>query len=386
MAKAIAANGLTFLIVFLFFVGSVILWIRAQYQNDGPLTEAICLVVERGSTMDRVGQFLNAQGAISSELIFRLGADYSGKTNQLKAGSFIVEPNASMQRIVADITGSGASSCSTEVVYRIGISQLVVEIRQLDLLDRQYQILARINLPNEEIPETLLNQQTKPGVRFRIALAEGVTSWQVAESLKQIDILTGDIPELPQEGSLAPASYDVIRGDDRRILLTQIQNEQMSRIVDAWQKRSKDSPLSTQEDMVNLASIIEKEAGLSKERKKIASVFVNRLLRGMRLQSDPTVIYGITQGKGVLGRGLRRSELNEKTPWNTYRVDGLPLTPISNPSLESLIAAVNPDDTTYFYFVADGTGGHAFSETLDEHNQNVARWRQIEAERKKVNN
>ena len=374
------------LIVFLFFVGSVILWIRAQYQNDGPLTEAICLVVERGSTMDRVGQFLNAQGAISSELIFRLGADYSGKTNQLKAGSFIVEPNASMQRIVADITGSGASSCSTEVVYRIGISQLVVEIRQLDLLDRQYQILARINLPNEEIPETLLNQQTKPGVRFRIALAEGVTSWQVAESLKQIDILTGDIPELPQEGSLAPASYDVIRGDDRRILLTQIQNEQMSRIVDAWQKRSKDSPLSTQEDMVNLASIIEKEAGLSKERKKIASVFVNRLLRGMRLQSDPTVIYGITQGKGVLGRGLRRSELNEKTPWNTYRVDGLPLTPISNPSLESLIAAVNPDDTTYFYFVADGTGGHAFSETLDEHNQNVARWRQIEAERKKVNN
>ena len=386
MSKAIAANGLTFLIVTLFFLGSSILWIRAQYQNDGPLTQPICLVVERGSTIDRVGQLLIAQDAIASEFIFRIGADYSGKISQLKAGSFIVEPRASMQRIVDDITGVGASTCSTDIVYRVGISQLIAEIRQFDLSDRQYRVSSRISFPTGEISETLIEEQTKPGVRFRITLAEGVTSWQVTESLKQIDILTGDILEIPQEGSLAPASYDVIRGDDRLALLAQMQKEQMLRIADAWQKRSQDSPLRAEEDMLNLASIIEKEAGLSEERTKVASVFINRLRRGMRLQSDPTVIYGITQGKGVLGRGLRRSELNKKTPWNTYRVNGLPLTPISNPGLESLIAAVNPDETTYLYFVADGTGGHAFAETLEEHNQNVAQWRQIEAERQKVDN
>ena len=133
--------------------------------------------------------------------------------------------------------------------------------------------------------------------------------------------------------------------------------------------------------MLTLASIIEKETGVAEERRQVASVFINRLNQGMKLQTDPTVIYGVTRGEGVLGRGLRRSELRRETPWNTYVIDGLPPTPIANPGLASLRAAVDPDETPYIFFVADGTGGHAFAVTLAEHNANVARWRQIEAER-----
>ena len=133
--------------------------------------------------------------------------------------------------------------------------------------------------------------------------------------------------------------------------------------------------------MLTLASIIEKETGVAEERRQVASVFTNRLNQGMKLQTDPTVIYGVTRGEGVLGRGLRRSELRRETPWNTYVIDGLPPTPIANPGLASLRAAVDPDETPYIFFVADGTGGHAFAVTLAEHNANVARWRQIEAER-----
>ena len=140
-------------------------------------------------------------------------------------------------------------------------------------------------------------------------------------------------------------------------------------------------PIESAEDLLILASIIEKETGVAEERRQVASVFVNRLNQGMRLQTDPTVIYGITQGEGVLGRGLRRSELRRETPWNTYVISGLPPTPIANPGRASLMAAAQPDESDYIFFVADGTGGHAFAVTLAEHNENVARWRQIEAER-----
>ena len=149
----------------------------------------------------------------------------------------------------------------------------------------------------------------------------------------------------------------------------------------AWEARDAELPLESPEDLLILASIIEKETGVAEERRQVASVFVNRLNRGMRLQTDPTVIYGITKGQGVLGRGLRRSELRAATPWNTYVIQGLPPTPIANPGRESLMAAAQPDTTNFVFFVADGTGGHAFAETLDEHNRNVARWREIEAER-----
>jgi UPF0755 protein len=151
-------------------------------------------------------------------------------------------------------------------------------------------------------------------------------------------------------------------------------------VAEAWADRVEGLPVETPEELVILASIIEKETGVPEERGQVASVFVNRLNRGMRLQTDPTVIYGVTKGRGVLGRGLRQSELRAATPWNTYVIEGLPPTPIANPGLASLQAAAQPLETPYIFFVADGTGGHAFAETLAEHNRNVAEWRRIEAE------
>jgi UPF0755 protein len=148
-----------------------------------------------------------------------------------------------------------------------------------------------------------------------------------------------------------------------------------------WATRAEGLPYDTPEEALIMASIVEKETGIADERKQVASVFVNRMRQGMRLQTDPTVIYGVTRGEGVLGRGLRQSELRRETPWNTYVIDGLPPTPIANPGRLSIEAALNPDTTEYFYFVADGTGGHAFGRTLEEHNTNVARWREIEAQR-----
>jgi UPF0755 protein len=196
-----------------------------------------------------------------------------------------------------------------------------------------------------------------------------------------MDILEGDPGERPPEGMLAPDSYEVTPGDERAAILAEMQERQVLRINAAWEGRSADAAVETPEEMLILASIIEKETGVAEERGQVASVFTNRLKRGMRLQTDPTVIYGVTQGEGVLGRGLRQSELRRVTPWNTYVIEGLPPTPIANPGFASLEAAVNPDETDYLFFVADGTGGHAFAETLAEHNRNVVKWRQIEAER-----
>ena len=162
-----------------------------------------------------------------------------------------------------------------------------------------------------------------------------------------------------------------------------MEENQAQILAELWQARAEGLPFDTPEEAMVLASIVEKETGVPEERRQVASVFVNRLERGIRLQTDPTVIYGVTNGQGALGRGLRQSELRRETPYNTYVIDGLPPTPIANPGRASIEAALNPDATDYLYFVADGTGGHAFAETLAEHNENVARWRAIEAERAK---
>jgi UPF0755 protein len=160
-----------------------------------------------------------------------------------------------------------------------------------------------------------------------------------------------------------------------------MEDAQSIRLQEAWENRADDAPVETPEEALILASIIEKETGVAEERPLVASVFANRLRQGIKLQTDPTVIYGITKGEGVLGRGIRQSELRRETPWNTYVIDGLPPTPIANPGKAAIEAALNPDESDYIFFVADGTGGHAFAVTLDEHNANVARWRKIEAER-----
>lgn len=175
-------------------------------------------------------------------------------------------------------------------------------------------------------------------------------------------------------------------GDTRESVIARMEDAQAVLLNAAWEARADGVPLNSPEELLILASIIEKETGVPEERRQVASVFANRLDRGMRLQTDPTVIYGITKGVGVLGRGLRQSELRGPTPWNTYVIEGLPPTPIANPGRASLEAAADPDETPYIFFVADGTGGHAFAETLAEHNANVAEWRKIEAERANSDN
>ncbi len=169
-------------------------------------------------------------------------------------------------------------------------------------------------------------------------------------------------------------------GYSRSELLSEMAKRQENILSTAWEERPLGLPYASPEEALIMASIVEKETAVAEERETVASVFVNRLETGMRLQTDPTVIYGVTRGEGVLDRGLRRSELDRETPWNTYQIDGLPPTPIANPGRAAIRAALNPAQTDYYFFVADGTGGHAFAETLEEHNANVARWREIEAE------
>ncbi|WP_425083018.1 endolytic transglycosylase MltG [Ruegeria profundi] len=385
MWRAIASNALTILVVGLFLVGGLILWGQTQYQSEGPLETAICLRVESGSNMTRVSRELEDQGAITNATIFRMAADYTDRAQQLKAGSFLVREGASMEQIIYEITSSGASTCGSEIEYRIGVTRAQTRVRELNPATLEFDEIAEFDMAEEETPAAYQEKRQEADTRYRVSLAEGVTSWQVVEALKGFEALSGEIAEIPAEGSLAPDSYDVAAGQDRNEILKAMQDKQQLRINAAWENRQDGLPLESPEEMLILASIIEKETGVPGERGQVASVFVNRLNQGMRLQTDPTVIYGVTKGQGTLGRGLRRSELNRPTPWNTYQIDGLPPTPIANPGLASLEAAVAPDNTDYVFFVADGTGGHAFAETLQEHNRNVAKWREIEAERNSGN-
>ncbi|MCG7521281.1 endolytic transglycosylase MltG [Ruegeria sp. Ofav3-42] len=386
MFRALASNALTLLIVGLFLMGGLILWGQSQYKAEGPLETAMCLQVKSGSNMTKVSRELEDQGAISNATIFRMGADYTDKAQQLKAGSFLVREGASMEQIIDEITSSGASTCGSEIEYRIGVTRIQTRVRELDPATLEFVEIASFDATDEDIPAEYTEKRGDADTRYRVSVAEGVTSWQVAEGLKGIDTLTGEIGEIPAEGMLAPDSYELAPGDDRAAILQAMQDKQQLRVNAVWESRQDDLPISSPEEMLILASIIEKETGVPHERGQVASVFVNRLEQGMKLQTDPTVIYGVTKGQGTLGRGLRRSELRRATPWNTYVIDGLPPTPIANPGLASLEAAVAPEDTNFVFFVADGTGGHAFAETLQEHNRNVAKWREIEAERQSSGN
>tara|TARA_R110002074_G_scaffold8175_16_gene34225 strand:+ start:5601 stop:6785 length:1185 start_codon:yes stop_codon:yes gene_type:complete len=381
MWRHIASNAVTFLMVGLFLLGGVILWGKSEYTAEGPLEQAICLQVERGSNMRKVSRNLEEQGAVTSAAIFRMGADYTDKTGALKAGSFLVQRGTSMSEIVDVVTKGGASTCGTEVVYRIGINRVSVQVRELDPVTNRFEERAEFTPGADDVPAVYSEMKEKADTRYRIALAEGVTSWQVTEALKGMDVLEGAVAAVPAEGALAPDSYEVRPGDDRSAILAQMQAAQEVLLAAAWEARAPGLPIGSPEELMVLASIVEKETGVPEERGQVAAVFVNRLNQNMRLQTDPTVIYGITKGEGVLGRGLRQSELRKETPWNTYVINGLPPTPIANPGRASLMAAAQPDDSEYIFFVADGTGGHAFAVTLEEHNENVARWRQIEAER-----
>ncbi|MCA0994510.1 endolytic transglycosylase MltG [Alloyangia pacifica] len=386
MWRNIASNAMTFLVVLVFLAGGLLLWAQNEYSAEGPLEQPMCLQVERGSNFTRVSRDLAEQGAISSDMIFRLGADYGDKTDLLKAGSYLVPEHASMTQITDIVTKGGASTCGTEVVYRIGVNSAEVQVRELDPETGRY--VERIEFDpasDEPRPEGYEAIKSEVGTRFRVALAEGVTSWKVVEELGQIDVLDGEVAERPAEGALAPDSYEISPGDSRADLIARMEQAQEAILAQAWQNRAEGVPYDSPEEALIMASIVEKETGVAEERPMVASVFVNRIERGMRLQTDPTVIYGLTNGEGVLGRGLRQSELRKETPYNTYVIDGLPPTPIANPGRASIEAALNPAQSDYVYFVADGSGGHAFAATLAEHNRNVAAWRKIEAEKAEGN-
>ena len=218
--------------------------------------------------------------------------------------------------------------------------------------------VAAFNPAEDEAPADYTRVRGEADTRYRIAVAEGVTSWQVMDTLNSIELLSGEI-ERPDEGSLAPDSYEVRVGDTRQSVIDRMQEAQEILVAAVWESRSADVPLLSPDELLILASIIEKETGVAEERRQVASVFTNRLNRGMRLQTDPTVIYGVTEGLGVLGRGLRQSELRRETPWNTYVIDALPPTPIANPGRASIEAAPAPASTSFVSFVADGPGAPA---------------------------
>lgn len=383
MWRHIAANAITLFIVALVAIAGVLAWGQKQYRDPGPLAEAICLRVETGSNMRRVADILAEQEAITNASIFRLGAEYTDRADQLKAGSFLIREGASMEEIVDVITRGGRSTCGTEVVFRIGVADQEIEVRELDPETERFVVRVEFDPAVDPLAEDYIAVRDRDDTRYRVSLAEGVTSWQVVEALKRADFLTGDVAEVPAEGVLAPESYEVVAGSERTDLLARMEALQSERLEDAWANRADGLPYDTPEEALIMASIIEKETSIPEERPTVSSVFRNRLERGMRLQTDPTVIYGVTEGRGVLGRGLRQSELRGATPWNTYVIDGLPPTPIANPGLASLEAALNPLETDYIFFVADGTGGHAFATNLADHNANVARWREIERQRER---
>lgn len=317
---------LSILIVAGLVLVAVIAYGERQFRAPGPLEAETTVVIPRGAGLREASERLEEAGAVADAMLFRLGANYSGAATRLRFGEYRIEAGASMASIL----------------------------------------------------DQLVSGDT---VSYRVTVAEGLSSWEVVEILRASEVLEGEIEAVPAEGSLAPDTYFVSRGDTRTDVIRRMEAAQTAILAEAWEARAADLPLASPEEVLVLASIVEKETGVASERPQVASVFVNRLRRGMPLQSDPTVIYGITEGKGPLGRGIRASELRARTPWNTYVIPALPPTPIANPGRDAIRAVVNPLSTTFFYFVADGTGGHAFAETLTEHNRNVARWREIERAR-----
>ena len=269
MMRHVAANALTLLILALVVAFGLVTWGQSRFQAPGPLKSPVELEVERGESLASVADKLADAGAISSAAVFRVGARYANLDAGLRYGEYSIPAGASMRAI-------------------------------LELLNRGGNVVRQVVVP------------------------EGLTSWQVVELLRSQRELAGEIAELPPEGSLAPAGYDFQRGEERQAILGRMQAEQAEIVATAWAGRAPDLPLRSPEELLTLASIVEKETGVAEERPLVASVFVNRLRRGMRLQTDPSVIYGITRGEGTLGRGLRASELATVTPYNTYAIAGLP--------------------------------------------------------------
>ncbi len=272
-----------------------------------------------------------------------------------------------------------------EQLERAGVVDSATWFSLLTLLDGNRSVLKRgeyefkAGVSMNEIESLLAAHHV---VQHKLTVPEGLTSEQIVQRLRDDDVLVGDIKEIPREGSLMPDTYYFERGDTRQSLLTRMARTQTKIVNEIWKGRAADLPIKSPGEMVTLASIVEKETGKADERPRVAGVFVNRLQKHMRLESDPTIVYGLVFGKGTLGHSITKAEVNQATPYNTYIIDGLPPGPISNPGKAALEAVANPVRSKDLYFVADGTGGHVFADSFEQHLKNVARWRQIEKDAK----
>ena len=315
--------------VLLVTVAAALFDISAQrsLRSAGPLAADKIVMIPAGSTRGDIADQLEGEGVIASKLMFNFAVIRQSAGGNLRAGEYVFKQQASLQ----------------------------------DTLD------------------TLVSGKA---ILHSITIPEGLTSEQIINRLKENDILVGEVREIPKEGSLLPETYKFARGLSRDQILQTMAKAQKVALDDIWKRRASDVPVKSSYELVTLASIVEKETGRADERPHVASVFSNRLGKRMKLQSDPTIIYGLVGGKGTLGRGILRSEVEAATPYNTYVIEGLPPGPIANPGKAAMEAVANPSRTKDLFFVADGTGGHAFAETLDQHNKNVVRWRQLEKDAK----
>ncbi|MDR6266253.1 MULTISPECIES: endolytic transglycosylase MltG [Rhodobacterales] len=383
MARHIAANFVNLLIVLLVIAGGVFYWAKSEFSKPGPLENSIYIEVPRGGTVKGLSNQLEEQGAVSHGLIMRIASDYNGQASQLKFGNYEIPAHASMADILNIVTKGGAGSFRFVANYRVGIRGAKMILSEREAGSGEVTKLAEFD-EGGELPKAYTDLvAAKTPIVYRITAAEGATSWQIVESLKLADFLDGAFENIPPEGMLSPNTYEVRRGTLIADVIEQMFEAQKRILAEEWENRSEGLPFDTPEDALALASIIEKETGVAEERAEVAAVFVNRLNKGMKLQMDSTVEYGITEGKGFLNRGLRRSEMSKTTPYNTYIIEGLPPGPIGNPGREAIHATLHPNVSNNLFFVADGSGGHSFAETLVEHNANVAKWRKIEAEKRR---
>jgi UPF0755 protein len=324
----VIGNAIISIFVLVAIVTGIVLFIGEQrFEAPGPLAQDRIVNIPRGSGIRDIADTLTREGVIDQPAVFIGGVLALKAREDLKAGEYQFKAHSSMSDVVA-----------TMVEGRV--------------------------------------------VMHQVSLPEGLTSQQIVARLMDDDVLTGDIKEVPREGSLLPDTYNFARGTTREQMIQRMQQAQQRFLRDVWDHRAPDLPVKTPDQLVTLASIVEKETGKPDERTRVAAVFVNRLNRKMRLQSDPTIIYGLVGGKGTLGRPIMKSEIEQPTAYNTYFIDGLPPGPITNPGRAALEAAANPARTRDLYFVADGTGGHAFSDSYDQHQKNVAHLRSIETDQK----
>jgi UPF0755 protein len=318
---------ITFFVLVAIIAAAALVLGKQRFDAPGPLPEDRVVNIPRDSSIRDISDVLVREGVIDQPWVF-IGGVLALKARQdLKAGEYQFKAHASLRDVVATI------------------------------------IEGRV-------------------VAHQLTIPEGLTSEQIVARLLDDDVLAGNIKEIPREGSLLPDTYNFNRGVTREQIIQRMQQAQQRLLKEIWDRRSPDLPIKTPDQLVVLASLVEKETGKPEERTRVAAVFVNRLKQRMRLQSDPTIIYGLVGGKGTLGRPIMRSEIDQPTPYNTYQIDGLPPGPIANPGRASLEAAANPARTRELYFVADGTGGHAFAETYEQHQKNVARLRAMEGDQR----